>query len=105
MLAAVLLAQSILASPAPLPTRMLLVLNTSGDPVLTLRIGDAQAQRWGHDVLGFDGAIDVGRGRELRVPVDRAQCVRDLQVSFLDRAPIVIPHVNLCTAARVDIGA
>ncbi len=92
-------------APTPSPSvRQVLVINTGNVPIFTLRVGDASTQHWGSDALGFDGVIDIGRGRMVRFPVDRSTCVADVRARFQGGAVIVMSHVDVCTVRRLTIG-
>lgn len=104
MYLAVLLAATMTAPTAPPRARSVLVLNVGNDALFTLRVGNASLAQWGEDLLGFDDVIDVSRGRTIVLPVDPAQCREDLQATFRGGVTVVVPHVNVCTVDRLEIG-
>jgi len=84
----------------------LLVVNAGDEPIFALRVGhDAVAPAvavWSDDLLPFDDVIGVSAGREVKIEVDPAACVQDLQATYRDGHAIVMKAVDLCTADRVD---
>jgi hypothetical protein len=92
----------LLAVPARASTRRVLVLNQGNSAIMYLRIGSVASARWSADLLGYDDAIDVGRGMDVTVDVDENACTYDLQATYDDGTTLIAPAVNLCSTDRVS---
>jgi hypothetical protein len=97
--ALVALALPFVAAAAP---KRLQILNQGNAAILYVRIGNAAGARWGPDLLGYAGAIDVGRGVDVTVDLDDATCTYDVSATFDDGTTQIAPAVNLCTTDRVS---
>jgi hypothetical protein len=102
VLAASLLAAASIALPARASARRVLVLNQGNSAILYLRVGSAASSQWSADLLGYAGAIDVGRGVDVTIDVDDATCTYDLQATYGDGTTQVAPAVDLCSTDRVS---
>jgi hypothetical protein len=101
-LVAMMIAASLLALPARASTRRVLVLNQGNSAIMYLRIGSAASSKWSADLLGYDDAIDVGRGIDVTVDVDDNACTYDLQATYGDGTTQIAPGVDLCSTDRVS---
>jgi hypothetical protein len=90
------------ALPAAAATRHVLVLNAGNAAILYLRIGSAASSRWSADLLGYAGAIDVGRAEDVAIEVDETACTYDLQAVYDDGTVQIAPGVDLCATDRVS---
>lgn len=95
-------AVALLVAPARASTRRVLVLNQGNSAIMYLRIGNAQNAKWSADLLGYAGAIDVGRGMDVTVDVDDTACTYDLQATYGDGTTQIAPAVDLCSTDRVS---
>ena len=101
-LVAMMIAASLLALPARASTRRVLVLNQGNSAIMYLRIGSAASSKWSADLLGYDDAIDVGRGIDVTIDVDDNACTYDLQATYGDGTTQIAPGVDLCSTDRVS---
>lgn len=101
-LVAAVAAAALLAAPARASTRRVLVLNQGNAAIMYLRIGSVARARWSADLLGYDDAIDVGRGMDVTVDVDENACTYDLQATYDDGTTQVAPAIDLCSTDRVS---
>jgi len=85
-----------------LQTRTILVTNGGDRAIVALRVGQAAPKSWSDDLLGFDGVIQVSRGREIRMSVDPSACFSDVKATYQDGRDVVQHDVNLCTVDRID---
>lgn len=93
---------SILASaPAAAAARRVLVLNAGDQPIFTLRIGHAEQNAWGPDLLPFNDVVDVSRGRDVTINVDENACMNDVSATLGDGTTIVLRDVDLCTVTEL----
>jgi hypothetical protein len=99
---AAFVAAALLAVPARAAMRRVLVLNQGNAAIMYLRIGSMASARWSADLLGYDDAIDVGRGMDVTVDVDENACNYDLQATYDDGTTQIAPAVNLCSTDRVS---
>ena len=95
-------AVALLAAPARASTRRVLVLNQGNAAIIYLRIGSVASATWSADLLGYDDAIDVGRGMDVAVDVDENACTYDLQATYDDGTTQIAPGVDLCSTDRVS---
>jgi hypothetical protein len=100
--AATFAALALLAVPARASARRVLVLNQGNTAIMYLRIGSAATAKWSADLLGYDDAIDVGRGADVTIDVDDTACTYDLQATYGDGTTQVAPAVDLCSTERVS---
>ncbi len=100
--AAAFAAATLLAVPARASTRRVLVLNQGNAAIMYLRIGSVATAHWSSDLLGYDDAIDVGRGMDVTVDVDDNACTYDLQATYDDGTIQIAPGVDLCSTDRVS---
>jgi hypothetical protein len=101
-LVAMVIAAALLALPARASARRVLVLNQGNSAIMYLRIGSAANSKWSSDLLGYDDAIDVGRGMDVTVDVDDGTCTYDLQATYGDGTTQIAPGVDLCSTDRVS---
>lgn len=80
-----------------------LVLNAAESPIFAVRIGHAEENAWGPDLLPFNDVVDVSRGRELRLPPDLTDCSYDVSATFGDGTSVVLRDVDLCTVTELRI--
>ena len=95
-------AAALLAAPARASARRVLVLNEGNAAIMYLRIGSVATARWSADLLGYDDAIDVGRGMDVTFDVDETACTYDLQATYDDGTTQIAPAVDLCSTDRVS---
>jgi hypothetical protein len=101
--AAVVFASALFAAAVAPPyalaghTGRILVLNAGNEPIFGLRVGDATAQRWSADLLGFDGVVEVGRGRDIAIPDADTGCSADVQAAYQDGHTVTVAGVDLCS--------
>lgn len=95
-------AAALLAVPARASARRVLVLNQGNAAIMYLRVGSAANAKWSADLLGYDDAIDVGRGMDVTIDVDDNACTYDLQATYGDGTTQVAPAVDLCSTDRVS---
>jgi hypothetical protein len=79
----------------------LLVLNAGNEPIFRLRVGHAVLATWGPDLLPYDQAIDVSRGRDVPIAVDPGTCAYDVEAIYGDGDTQIRSDVDLCRAGRV----
>ena len=85
-----------------LDVRPVLVVNAGDEAILSFRVGNASTSTWSDDVLGFDDVIEVSKGRVLRIPYDRTNCIGDVQATYRDGSVVVKRDLDLCTVERID---
>jgi hypothetical protein len=95
-------AAALLIAPARASARRVLVLNQGNAAIMFLRIGSASNAKWSADLLGYDGAIDVGRGMDVSIDVDESACTYDVQATYGDGTVQIAPAVDLCSTDRVS---
>jgi len=78
------------------------ILNQGNAAILYLRVGSAENARWGPDLLGYNGAIEVGRGVDVTVDLDGSTCTYDIAATFDDGSTQIDPAVDLCATDRVS---
>jgi hypothetical protein len=101
-LLATVVTAALLAVPARASSRRVLVLNQGNSAIMYLRIGSAATAKWSADLLGYDDAIDVGRGMDVTIDVDDNACTYDLQATYGDGTTQIAPGVDLCSTDRVS---
>lgn len=81
--------------------RRVLVLNAGDQPIFTLRIGHAEQNAWGPDLLPFNDVVEVSRGRDVTIDVDANACTNDVSATLRDGTTIVLRDVDLCTVTEL----
>lgn len=87
------------ATPPPLPTQTVTVVNASRLPIQQLFISPPDAPQWGDDLLATAG-LSVGEQRAITFQGD---CQADVRVVFTNRAAEERRGLNLCTGPTLRI--
>jgi len=81
------------ATPAPLPSRTITVIDASPLPIQQMFISPLDAAQWGDDLLAT-ASLSVGEQRSLTY---QGTCEADVRVVFANRAAEERRGLNLCT--------
>lgn len=95
--AAIALVASLFGAHAQARERRILVVNASDEPIYAIRVGHADQNSWGADVLAFNEVIDVSRGRDLDLPFDPSDCSYDVAATYHDGLVVVLRNIDLCS--------
>ena len=87
------------ATPAPLPSRSITVIDASPLPIQQLFISPLDAAQWGDDLLAT-ASLSVGEQRSLTY---QGTCDADVRVVFANRAAEERRGLNLCTTTTLRI--
>jgi hypothetical protein len=87
------------ATPPPLPSETVTLVNASRLPIQQLFISPPDAAQWGDDLLTTSG-LSVGEQRDITY---QGSCEADVRVVFTNRAAEERRGLNLCTRSRLRI--
>lgn len=96
------IAAAALATAAYAARQDFVVVNKTGQTILTLNVSPTEADTWGPDILGTD-VLPAGQRAEVTFDNEEERCEWDLRVTYEDGDTGDWRDINLCETAVVEL--